>query len=62
MTDPKLSDEAFRKAAKDMLEVEGVLEIDDTAEVSRNDDAASGGDGAYVQAWVWVPNEAVKAE
>jgi hypothetical protein len=35
--------------------VDGECEIDDAATISAGDDP-----GAYVQAWVWVPNEDVK--
>lgn len=45
----------FVKEAKERFESEGELEIDDTAAVSIPDDPME--DGAYVQAWVWVPKE-----
>jgi hypothetical protein len=44
--------EAYRAAAKSMFEDEGTLEIDGNAIVSIGDDP-----GAYVEAWVWVPQE-----
>lgn len=44
------TDEQYREAAKRVHGEEGEVEIDNTATVSRGDDA-----GAYVQAWVWVP-------
>jgi hypothetical protein len=47
-------DEWYSKQARLRLEDEGVLEFDDTPTVSKNDD---GDDGAYVQCWVWVPDE-----
>lgn len=37
--------------ARAQYQNEGTIEIDDNAEVSRGDD------GAYIHAWVWVPNE-----
>jgi hypothetical protein len=40
----------FRKQAKELRHKEGDLEIDDDAPVSAWDP----GNGAYVQAWVWV--------
>lgn len=46
--DPR--DELFRKSAKLSHHKEGEIEIDEKAEVSHGDD-----NGAYVQAWVWVP-------
>jgi len=46
-----LSDEAVRAKAKAAWHDEGVIEIDDTAVVSRSDD------GWYVQAWVWVDDD-----
>lgn len=49
-------DTRFRAAAKRLHEREGELEIDDEATVSHGDDAQ----GAYVQAWVWVPRWALK--
>lgn len=36
---------------------EGVIEIDDTARISRGRDS-----GAYVQAWVWVSDDDAKGE
>ena len=47
----KLSDDDMRHAAATLYHVDGALEIDDDAKVSRTDD------GAYVQAWVWLSNE-----
>lgn len=38
------------KLAKKTIEKEGSLEIDSDAEISEGDD-----NGAYVQAWVWLP-------
>jgi len=45
--------EAYRAAAKEMGR-DGELEVDDNAVVSFGSDP-----GAYVAAWIWVPNEAV---
>jgi len=42
----------FVKEAKERFSLEGELEVDDDAAVSMGD-----GDGAYVQAWVWVSKE-----
>jgi hypothetical protein len=47
-------DNWYRERARVHLEKEGSLEFDDTPAVSKNDD---GDDGAYVQCWVWVPDE-----
>lgn len=44
----------FITDAKQIHECEGTLEVDDGAVVSRGDD------GAYVQAWVWVPRKEIK--
>jgi len=41
--------QAFRNAADQKYASEGSIEVDDGAVVSEGD-----GDGAYVQAWVWV--------
>jgi hypothetical protein len=41
----------YRDAAKELFHREGELEIDPGAPVSKGGD-----DGAYVQAWVWVPD------
>ena len=46
--------QAYRIAAKRMFEDEGTLEIDDNAIVSAGSDP-----GAYVEAWVWVPDEEI---
>jgi hypothetical protein len=47
------SDEWFRDKAAEMYGEEGGVEIDEDAPVSVNEE----GEGAYVQAWVWVPIE-----
>lgn len=44
------SDRWFIAQAKGDFEDEGTLEIDEGAPISRG-----GNNGAYVQAWVWVP-------
>ena len=50
-------DDNYVEAAKRLFHKEGEIEVDDSATVSRGDP-----DGAYVQAWVWVPeSEAKKA-
>lgn len=48
---------AIRALAKEQVEVEGELEIDDDAVVSEGDD-----NGAYVQAWVWVRFDGTKLD
>lgn len=52
-----MSDEQYRVAAKDLWEVEGEIEIDDSAEVSRGDSS-----GSYVAAWVWVNDDTLDSE
>lgn len=42
----------FRARARELYHVEGEIEIDEKASVS-----LGGTEGAYVQAWVWVPSE-----
>lgn len=43
----------YVKEAQKRFTLEGELEVDDVAAVSLSDHE----DGAYVQAWVWVPEE-----
>jgi hypothetical protein len=50
---PNPLDEMFRAGAKRKYERDGEIEIDEVAVVSCGSDP-----GAYVQAWVWVSNEA----
>lgn len=45
-----MTDQQYRAAAKDAWHDEGIIEIDPDAEISQGED----GEGAYVQAWVWV--------
>lgn len=53
------TDDQVRAAAVRMYESEGEREIDFGATISRADDNSD--QGAYVQAWVWVPDsEALK--
>lgn len=47
----------YRDAAKRPYHVDGATEIDDKARVSRESIARE--EGAYVQAWVWVPRQAI---
>jgi hypothetical protein len=44
------SDEWFRTRANELYSEEGQIEVDSNARVSNGND-----DGAYVEAWVWVP-------
>jgi hypothetical protein len=48
--------EGYRQAAKEMYYDEGMVEVDDGAPISA---IAEGREGAYVQAWVWVPGSDV---
>jgi len=47
--------EWFRAQAKTLYGEEGQIEVDKDARVSIGDD-----DGAYVQAWLWVPSRTEK--
>lgn len=51
-----LEEDRYRIAAEDLFHREGQCEIDEGAKVSLGDD-----EGAYVQAWVWVPASALEA-
>lgn len=51
------TDAEYTKAAKRLHESEGEVEVDVNARVSRGDDP-----GAYVQAWVWVPDDQAAPE
>ena len=56
MTDPEISAAQFIDRARKLYEgYDGDIEIDDNAVISRNDSYDS--HGAFVQAWVWVPNK-----
>ena len=46
------SDEWFRARARELYCTDGEIEVDGNARISSGDD-----DGAYVEAWVWVPLE-----
>jgi hypothetical protein len=52
--------DAFIAQAQTLYHDEGTCEIDAHADVSYVSLARGGGGGAYVQAWVWVPVEAVE--
>jgi hypothetical protein len=47
----------YREAAKRLHQEDGECEVGGNARVSR--DHGPGEEGAYVQAWVWVPRQAV---
>ena len=48
--------EAFRAHAREKHNDDGNLEVDETAVVSVSEDG-----GAYVAAWIWIPEEAVSS-
>ena len=52
------SDDDIRDRARELHQVDGECEIDEDALVSQNVETTS--EGAYVQAWVWVPFEEVE--
>lgn len=59
-----MTDEEYRQQAKALFEQDGEIEIDDDAQVIRAHDHPEGrpchnadAEGAYVAAWVWVPEE-----
>jgi hypothetical protein len=43
------SDDWFRTRAQELYNVDGEIEVDDNARISRGNEK-----GAYVEAWVWV--------
>jgi len=49
-----MNDPAYRKRARALFASEGKLEIDPLARVSRGPSR-----GAYVAAWVWVPDDSL---
>lgn len=51
-----MTDQEFREKAREQYARDGEIEIDDGAEVSRENDIERAG-GAYVGAWVWVAIE-----
>ena len=53
------TDEQVVEYARRALAKEGEIEIDDDAKVSRN--AVNEDHGAYVAAWLWVPDENCRA-
>jgi hypothetical protein len=46
------SDDWYRDRAEKLHCVDGEIEVDSNARISRGDDH-----GAYVEAWVWVPDD-----
>src|SRR5712691_6732601 len=50
----------YREAAKRLHQEDGECEIDANAKISRA--STEDEEGAYVQAWVWVPRQAVDKE
>jgi len=53
-------EQAYVNVAKETIERDGEVEIDDDAEVSMYGDPPE--DGAYVQGWVWVSRTAREEE
>ena len=49
-------EDRYRSAAEEFFHKDGECEIDEGAKVSRGAD-----EGAYVQAWIWVPASALEA-
>lgn len=54
----QITDEMFITAARKLYEVDGEIEIDEQPEVGRT--GRKDEEGAYVAAWVWVPNDAAQ--
>jgi hypothetical protein len=50
--------DAYFQHARDHMQKDGEVEIDDDARVSLSEDGG-GVCGAYVQAWIWVPKDAL---
>jgi hypothetical protein len=46
------SDDWYRDRAKELYCVDGEIEVDSNARISRGADR-----GAYVKTWVWVPDD-----
>ena len=46
------SDDWYRERAKELYCADGEIEVDSNARISRGEDR-----GAYVEAWVWVPDD-----
>ena len=46
------NDDWYRERAKELYCMDGKIEVDSNARISRGDDP-----GAYVEAWVWVPDD-----
>lgn len=51
-----ISTKLYVEAARRLHHEDGEVEIDDRPRISRSEDQ-DGEQGAYVQAWVWVPRE-----
>ena len=51
------NDEWFRSRANELYGQDGYIEVDGNARICRGDD-----DGAYVEAWVWVPSKSSKSD
>lgn len=51
------SDDWYRKRARELYSLNGEIEVDSNAIISRGDDP-----GAFVAAWVWVPDHEKLAE
>jgi hypothetical protein len=51
------TEEDYRAAARRLYNKDGECEVDTDAPVSMQDPAEA--EGAYVQAWVWVPADAI---
>ena len=49
--------ERYREYARDRLNLDGDLEIDDDAAVSLGADS-----GAYIMCWKWIDNDTMRAE
>jgi hypothetical protein len=49
-----MTDEEYREKAREQYGKDGEIEIDDDADVSRDERPEVNVPGAYVQAWVWI--------
>jgi len=59
----KITNDQYIRAARKGWHEDGVIEVDEKAKVSKPDTNDKNAEqGAYVQAWIWIPNAIVDTD
>ena len=59
----KITNARYIQAAREGWHEDGVIEVDEKAKVSKPDSSDKSAEaGAYVQAWIWIPDSYINTD